>query len=102
MSELKVGDICLTVNSTHPAINDGVLMVVLAINPQVTSFQGESSPYLIRRVDGQVMGSTLCIATGKQVWGKSYESHCAGYKLKRIDDQHGVDAALVKAEEVMS
>lgn len=96
MSDLKVGDICITVNTLCPAINNGVLMVVLDIDPTMTSFKGEPSPYLIRRVDGQVMGSTTCIASGKHQWGKHYEAHCAGYKLKRIDDQHGDDIVLVK------
>ncbi|MBP6644771.1 MAG: hypothetical protein KA207_02875 [Burkholderiaceae bacterium] len=98
MANFKVGDICITVNSAHPAINNGVLMVIIGIDPNRTSFEGESTPYLIRRVDGQVMGSTTCRVTGRQNWGSCYEAHCAGYKLKRIDDQDGVDAVYAKVE----
>ena len=97
MGKLKVGDICITVNTSRPAINNGVLMVIIGIDPSMTSFKGEPAPYLIRRVDGQVLGSTTCTASGKHGWGKHYEAHCAGYKLKRIEDQDGVEVVTMES-----
>ena len=91
MSKHKVGDICITVNTSYPAINNGVLVVIIGIDCTFTSYKGEPAPYLIRRVDGQVLGSTTCTASGEHGWGKHYEAHCAGYKLKRIDDQAFTD-----------
>ena len=73
-------------------------MVIIGIDSTITSFKGEPSPYLIRRVDGQVMGSTTCTRSGIPRWGKCYEAHCAGYKLKRIDDRQGNDIVLAKVE----
>lgn len=84
---LQVGDICMTVNSTRPAINNGVLMVIIAVNPTMRGFDHERVPYLIRRVDGQVMGSVQSNTTGLTLWGKVRESWCEGYKLKRVDDE---------------
>lgn len=87
MRKHQVGDICVTVNTKHPAINDGVLVVIVWIDSSLMEFKDEKTPYLIRRVDGQVMGSTTSSTTGKQHWGRCYEAFCAGYKLKRIVDQ---------------
>jgi hypothetical protein len=98
MSSLKVGDVCITVNSSRPAINNGILMVILRIDPNCKGFNGESIPYLIRRVDGQALGSTTCMTTGFPQWCKHYEAHCEGYKLKRIGDQVYVDEVKVKRE----
>jgi hypothetical protein len=87
MRKHQVGDICVTVNTKHPAINDGVLVVIVGIDNSSMGFKNETTPYLIRRVDGQVFGSTTSIRTGKQHWARCYEAFCAGYKLKRIVDQ---------------
>lgn len=59
MRKHQVGDICVTVNTKHPAINDGVLVVIVWIDSSLMEFKDEKTPYLIRRVDGQVMGSTV-------------------------------------------
>jgi len=95
MRKHQVGDICVTVNTKHPAINDGVLVVIVGIDSSLMAFKDGTTPYLIRRVDGQVMGSTTSSTTGKQHWGRCYEAFCAGYKLKRIVDQ-GIDTVVME------
>jgi hypothetical protein len=52
-SDLKVGDVRLTVNTDHPAVNDGALVVITAVNPAMRDKRGNSVPYLIKRVDGE-------------------------------------------------
>jgi len=84
---LKVGDVCVTVNTRLPAINDGVLVVIVGVNHTIRSYRGEAAPYSIRRVDGQALGSTNDKVTGKLSWSKCTTAWCAGYKLKRVDDK---------------
>lgn len=83
--DVKVGDVCLTVNTKHPAVNDGVLVVITAVDHTSRDARGNSTPYLIKRVDGQPHISTTCRQTGKQRWLSNTSAWCARYKLKPID-----------------
>lgn len=85
-NNLKVGQLCLTVNTELSEHNDGLLVVVLAVNPTMRAGGGELTPYLICRIDGMPFKSTSEQAPGKQirVWAPTY-------KLKPID-HGGVDA----------
>jgi hypothetical protein len=84
-SDHKVGAVCMTVNTRHPAVNDGVLVVVVGVNAKIRSAAGEPCPYLVRSVDGSPFVSTTNLHTGERSWCKSVQVWAAGYKLKPID-----------------
>lgn len=90
--ELTVGTLCVTVNSDHPACNDGALVVIVEINHSMKSARGASVPYLIRRVDGQRHVSTHDSRTGETRWFRCADAWCAGYKLKPVGDSAQQDA----------
>ncbi len=93
MSEdLKVGDLCITVNSEHSAANNGLLVVIIEIDQTVRGYRGEVAPYFIRRVDGQVIVSSICRVTGRQHWGKFTSVWCERHKLRKVDDM--LDSAV--------
>ena len=83
---LNVGDLCVTINSKYPLLNEGSLIVVVAIDFSMKSYQGELAPYRIRRVDGQIFIATSCLITGKTRWGKYTEIWAARHHLRRVDD----------------
>ena len=85
-SNLKVGQLCLTVNTQHPEHNDGLLVVVLAVSPTFRAGGGELTPYLIRGIDGMTFKSTT-----EQTAGKQMQAWAPAYKLKPIDGE-GLDA----------
>ena len=85
-NNLKVGQLCLTVNTELSEHNDGLLVVVLTVNPTMRAGGGELTPYLIRRIDGMPFKRA-----GEQAPGKQFEAWAVAYKLKPIDDG-GVDA----------
>lgn len=83
--QLQIGDLCITVNTKHPACNEGALVTITTIDNSQKGWDGESTPYLIRRIDGQPHISTTDMKTGAQRWCKCREAWCAGYKLRRIE-----------------
>ncbi len=83
---LKVGDLCVTVNSRYPVVNNGLLVVIVEINPSIRGYRGEVWPYRIRRVDGQVLIATTCRTTGRLKWGKCVDAWCERRRLRRVDD----------------
>ena len=107
---LQVGDICITVNSRYPGINNGLTVVIIVIDPVFKCFKGNPAPYVIRRIDGQVLGVTNCNMTDRMHWGKEMQAHCSAERLQRLPDPPdevdyqvammlAVDAALVKMLE---
>ncbi len=106
---LQVGDICITVNSKYPGINNGVMVTIIAIEPNHIDNKGVLHPYVIRRVDGQALG-IVTRANKQLVWGKLLEANCTAERLQRLPDppdevDHQVammlalEAALVKMLE---
>lgn len=82
---LQVGDLCITINSKFE-MNNGTLVVIMGINPTLKDSKGVSTPYLIRRVDGQPHPSTTNTITGEPMWYRTIQASCAGYKLRRVDE----------------
>jgi hypothetical protein len=76
MKPLKVGDLCVTVNTKYPAMNDGLLVVIVGINPR----SQQATPYQIRRVDGQPFP-----LLGGMNWFRFTTAKCHRSKLKPID-----------------
>lgn len=97
---LKVGDLCITVNTNMPAVNDGILVEIIGFNPTMKSSKGELVPYLIRRLDGSPFISTLHPTSGELRWCKAGDAWAAGYKLKRIEGRktYKTTDELVEAE----
>jgi len=85
-TDRKVGDLCVTINSKYPLLNEGALVVVIAVNPAMKFYRGEFAPFCIRRVDGQVFKATSCNTTGKSNWGTLKEIWAALHHLRRVDD----------------
>lgn len=81
MGRLKVGDLCITCNSLDRILNDGLLVVVVDVDP--TRYDG-CAPYKIRRVDGQPIPSSRS-PDGNLTLFKQHTVWCAGSKLRRID-----------------
>lgn len=82
---LKIGDLCITVNTIMSGLNDGVLVEIIDINLLMKSSKGESVPYRIRRLDGSSFVSTSDPKTGELRWCKGNDAWAAGCKLKRIE-----------------
>lgn len=55
--KFKVGDLAITQNSKAPALNNGLLVVVMTAHPGYETPVG-TTDYQIRRVDGQPFGWT--------------------------------------------
>ena len=93
MKPLQVGDLCITRNTVVAGLNNGLLVVITAVNPWCNE---GATPYRIRRVDGEPIPSTLN-AGGEPVFFKGRECWSAGHKLQRIDpdarDEMGVEEA---------
>jgi len=82
MKQFKVGDLCLTCNTKASVLNDGLLVVIIAVDPP----QFCPEPYWIRRVDGQafpVAGPSK--KSGGLAFFKSYEVNAPASKLRKID-----------------
>jgi len=96
-TDLKIGDLCVTINSKVPLLNEGHLVVILEINPGYRSFHGQSLPFLIRRLDGQVFSSTFSGRTGQHCWARHKEVWAARHhlmRLHRIPDTHIVEQQI--------
>lgn len=82
MQSLVVGDLCITCNARASVLNNGLLVVIVAINP---TQNGGTTPYSIRRVDGQPIPTSQDPKTGNLSLFKEYETWAAGSKLRRVD-----------------
>ena len=100
--DLNVGDLCVTINSKYPLLNEGSLIVVVAIDFSMKSYRGELVPYCIRRVDGQIFIATSCLITGKTRWGKYTEIWAARHHLRRVDEAPPSLVTECDIEEVQS
>lgn len=90
---LQVGDLCITVNSEHPACNNGDLVTIIKVDHTQDDVHEGPVPYLVRRIDGLPHISTVSWGTGIQGWAKCIDAWCAAHKLKRIDpDSTDIDA----------
>lgn len=58
MMKFKIGDVCVTQNSRAAALNDGLLVVVVGVDPTFVGPDSEHAPYAIRRLDGQPFAFT--------------------------------------------
>lgn len=97
---LRVGDICVTVNSDHPACNDGDLVTIVMVDHTRHDVREGPVPYLVRRIDGLPHISTVSWGTGRQGWAKCIDAWCAAHKLQRIDlDLRDLDNVAEVAEE---
>jgi hypothetical protein len=94
MEPLQVGDLCVTQNTVVSGLNNGLLVVIIAINPWCNE---GTTPYRIRRVDGQPIPS-IRQTTGESVFFKGKECWSAGYKLRRIDPDSRSNALIRSAE----
>ena len=81
MGTLQVGDLCITQNTVVSGLNNGLLVVITAINPWCNE---GATPYRIRRVDGQAIPSTRT-DDGVPLFFKGKECWSPGYKLRRVD-----------------
>ncbi len=81
MAPLQIGDLCITQNTVVSGLNNGQLVVIIAINPWCND---GATPYQIRRIDGQPIPSIMG-PFGAPVFYKGKECWSAGYKLRRID-----------------
>lgn len=97
---LQVGDLCITVNSEHPACNDGDLVTIVKVDHTRHDVREGSVPYLVRRIDGLPHISTVAWGTGEQRWAKCFDAWSAAHKLQRIDPDSTDDDALTQAEHL--
>ena len=84
--KFNVGDICVTRGSSVPLLNDNVTVVVIGVNPTMNSHLGAPTPYLIRRVDGEVWGLTTDATTGAMSFFQFQGAWCSESRLRRIDE----------------
>ena len=80
MAPLKVGDLCITQNARSSTRNNGLSVVIIAIDH--TQFDG-ATPYLIRRVDRQPIPVSISSDGVPQLFTRP-TAWCAGYKLRRV------------------
>lgn len=79
-SNLQVGNLCVTQNTNCAAVNNGLLVVVLAIDMTRT----DGCHYRIRRVDGQAFPNIIR-TDGSPLWFKDVECWATRHKLRRVD-----------------
>ena len=96
---LQVGDLCITINSEHPACNDGDLVTIIKIDHTINDAREGRVPYLVRRIDGLPHISTVSRDTGVQGWAKCIDAWCAAHKLKRIEPESSDAHALNISEQ---
>ncbi|MBP6606480.1 MAG: hypothetical protein KA240_12410 [Nitrospira sp.] len=82
MSKFEVGDLCVTQNTTASLLNNGLLVVILAIDP--TRFGG-TTPYLIRRIDGEQIPASLDMVSGVPNFFSGEIAWAAEHKLRPAD-----------------
>lgn len=84
MQPLQVGDLCITCNTKASVLNNGLLVVIVAVDP--SRYDG-TTPYSIRRIDGQPIPSTKDAKTGNLMLFKEYNVWAPGSKLRRVDPE---------------
>lgn len=84
--KFKVGDVCITQGSRMSLLNDGAVVVILQIDPTVHAANGDAAPYLIRRIDGQLLAYTSCRHTGADRFYRLREAWCRESRLRRFDE----------------
>jgi hypothetical protein len=82
--KLQIGTICRGVRCKRE-INNGLFLIIVAIDNSVRSFCGEPSPYLIRRLDGLTFPSSTSRYDNTEKWYSCDEVWAVGYKLQPID-----------------
>lgn len=95
---LQVGDLCITVNSDHPACNNGDLVTIIKIDHSRNDRREGPVPYLIRRIDGLPHISTVTWGTGVQQWAKGIDAWCAAHKLKRVEGEPEINESDAACE----
>jgi hypothetical protein len=80
MRPLQVGDLCITQNADHPVLNNGLLVVITAVDPA----RSAGDHFQIRRVDGQPIPS-CADNEGKLALFKMSSAWAHAYKLRRVD-----------------
>lgn len=102
MDELEVGDVCITVNSAVPALNDGLLVEIVEIDP---GMNGGQSPYCIVRLDGQPFPAARKPTSGDVDFYLDYEIWAARRYLRKLrpdEDVSAVPAAESLPEESLT
>ena len=84
MSELKVGDLCVTQNTTGGLINDGLLVAIIDID---SSRFGGVPHYLIRCVDGSPIPATQGPTGGIPSFYADNTAWAPRHKLRPVDGQ---------------
>jgi hypothetical protein len=93
MRPLQAGDLCITQNADHPVLNNGLLVVITAVDPARTA----GDHFQIRRVDGQPIPS-CGDNEGKLALFKMSSAWAHAFKLRRIDPDAKDDAAIREIE----
>ena len=84
MSKLEVGDICITQNTRVPLLNNGLLVEIVAIDP---TLNGGLDPYIIRRIDGHRIPSTIDSSGVLQSFFANAQTGTSAHKLRRVDPE---------------
>lgn len=90
MDDLAVGDVCITVNSAVPALNDGLLVEIVEIDP---GMNGGLSPYCIVRLDGEAFPAAKTLADGEVGFYQDYEIWAARRYLRKLRPDEDIPAA---------
>lgn len=93
MRPLRVGDVCITVNSEYPTLNNGVLVVVLFIDLD----RADGAVHLIERIDRLPLGSVV-MPDGIPRLFQARRAWCVRRKLKPIDEQDPTVADMLELE----
>jgi len=88
MSKFQVGDLCITQNAEVSLLNNGLLVVIVEIDP---TRNGGATPYLIRRIDGQKYPCTYEFESGVTQFYFYTQTWSSQHKLRRIDPDETSD-----------
>lgn len=77
------GDRCITQSCEAGAINNGIQVVIVDIEPTRVNARGQSTPYLIKRIDGVHFPQSTGSDTGNLQWFRFPTVYCAEHKLRR-------------------
>ncbi len=81
---LRVGTVCKSVRCERE-INNGLSLIIIAIDHSIRSSRGETAPYLVKRLDGLPFPSSKSRSDNTESWYSICEVWAAGYKLQPID-----------------
>jgi hypothetical protein len=82
--KLQIGTICRAVRCKRE-INNGLFLIIVAIDHSIRSSRGEPAPYLVRRLDGLSFPSSTSRYDNTESWYSYDRVWAAGYKLQPID-----------------